>query len=315
MIISSSLKEEIINKNDIQHIVIVGMGGSGIGGNIVQTILRDSCEIPILVIKNYRLPAFVNEHTLVILSSYSGHTEEVLETYQFAKNKKAYCVCITSGGALLKMAQKDKIPYVQLPDGFEAPRACLGFSLKALLQVFNSFHFISNEYLDDLKEASELLIKEQNDIRMKAEKIAFFTSNKMLVLYGENDFEPVLKRIVQQLNENAKQLAIYNVIPEMNHNEIVGWDKKQGDKAVLFLRNNKDHLKNQLRVEITKEIVRSQAASIIEVQAKGKTLLQKMLYAIHFGDFLSFELAKINDVDVMSISSIDFLKKELKRLI
>ncbi len=303
-----------LDTSNIRNIIILGMGGSGIGGQLVAQTLQYHVNIPILTVNNYKLPAFVNENSWVIASSYSGNTEETLAAFLEASNRNAQLSVVSSGGRLLEYANEKGITHVALPNGYPAPRACLGFSLKAQLLLLQHAGFISNDIINDLESCQDFLNEQQEDIRYRATTIAQFTHNKTLVLYAENDFEAVLIRWVQQINENAKNLAMYHVVPEMNHNEIVGWEKNHQDKAVIYLRNKEDHLKNQLRMDIMKEIIRPKAASIIEIIAKGNSFLQKALYTIHLGDFLSLEMSKLYDVDIMSIDSINHLKGELKRL-
>lgn len=311
---SLKLNRKPIENIVIRNVVILGMGGSGIGGMIVKSIVSESCAVPIVVVNNYRIPAFVGKETLVIASSYSGNTEETLAAFAIAQEKKAQLVCVTSGGKFGELAKNNNYPVVNLPNGYPAPRACLGFSVKAQLVVLEAFGLIDKRLIDEVGKVSSFLLEKQAAIHQAAKDIAAKTHGKMKVLYSENDFKSVLLRWVQQINENAKELAMYQVIPEMNHNEIVGWESDNQDKVVLYIRNRKDLIRNQKRMDIMRVTVEPHAHAIIEIESLGDTFMEKLFYAIHFGDYYSLEMSKLNGVDVMSIESINHLKGELSKL-
>ena len=297
----------------IHKVVMAGMGGSGIGGAYVSDMICDECTVPYIVHSSYKLPAYTDENTLVIISSYSGNTEETLSALVQATQTKAKIVCIASGGKIIEYAISNSLDYIKLPSGWPSPRACLGFSMVAQLFVLNKLGLISHATIDQVKMSSDLLSFEQEDIMQKAEKLAGLLVKKTPVIYTTDRNESVAIRWRQQINENAKVLCWHHVIPEMNHNELVGWKLKNEDLAVIFLRNRDDLKKNQIRIDISKQIISKLAPTVIEIYSKGQSLTEKMMYLTHLGDWVSWYLAKLNNVDASEIQVIDFLKAELEK--
>lgn len=293
--------------------IMCGMGGSGIGGAFVADIIADECTCPYIVNSSYTLPTYVDKFTLVVVSSYSGNTEETIVSLEQAITKGAKIVCIASGGKIKEIAQSHDLDFIELPSGWPSPRACLGFSLVQQLFILHKLGLISRSSIDSIKTASDLLNFEQDDIKIKAEKLAYLLSNKMPVLYTADRLESVAIRWRQQLNENSKILCWHHVIPEMNHNELVGWKHKQNDVTVIFLRYKDDSRKNQIRMDLTKQIVTPLAQNVIEIYAKGQTLAEKMMYMTHLGDWVSWYLSLNQNVDASEIQVIEFLKTELEK--
>jgi glucose/mannose-6-phosphate isomerase len=303
---SYSFKNEIAQ---VQNVVISGLGGSGIGGTIVQNYTLNNIKVPLTVNKNYFLPGFVGENSLVIISSYSGNTEETLQALNEALRKKAKVVCITSGGKVAETAKKKNLDCIIIPAGMP-PRACLAYSFVQLLYTLAQYRLIKNTFEKELKNAINLLDENEKSIKEQGKKLAKKLTGKIPVLYVENDMEGVAIRWRQQINENGKMLCWHHIIPEMNHNELVGWVDKNDNLSVLFLRNENDYERSQMRMEINKKIIKKYAG-ITEVYSKGKSYLEKALYLIHIGDWLSWYLAQEHGVDATEVKVIDFLKTEL----
>ena len=294
---------------DIRNVVYAGLGGSGIGGTIVNELVFGKIKVPITVVKNYLLPEFVNEHTLLIICSYSGNTEETVHAMEDGINRMAKIVCITSGGSIEKLAKKAALDCIIIPSGMP-PRACLGYSLMQILYVLFHYRMIDLGFEEGVKAAIKLLDKNELKIQKEAKKIAKKLNKKFPIIYACSGFEGVAIRFRQQLNENAKVLVSHNVIPEMNHNELVGWTEK-GKYAVVIIRNEVDYERNQMRIAINKEIITKYAKTIIEIKSKGESLIENTLYLIHLTDWVSFYLAEIRSVDAVEVKVIDFLKGEL----
>lgn len=294
---------------DIRNVVIAGLGGSGIGGTIVNELVFGKIKVPITVVKNYQLPEFVNEHTLVITCSYSGNTEETIHALEDGMNRMAKIVCITSGGSMERLAKKAGLDCILIPSGMP-PRSCIGYSLIQLLYVLFHYRMIDLGFEEGVKAAIKLLDKNENRIQKEAKKIAKKLNKKFPIIYACAGFEGVAIRFRQQLNENAKVLVSHNVIPEMNHNELVGWTEK-GKYAVVILRNELDYERNQMRIDINKKVFEKYAKSIIEINSKGSSLIENTLYLIHLTDWVSFHLAELRKVDAVEVKVIDFLKGEL----
>jgi glucose/mannose-6-phosphate isomerase len=296
-------------KQPIRNVVICGLGGSGIGGTIVKEIVHAEATVPIDIIKSYTVPSFVNENTLVICSSYSGDTEETLESFSLAMANKAQIVCVTSGGKLLELAKKHGYDSIVVPGG-NPPRTCLGYSLTQLLHIL-AFHGIAPDHSADILSGAKLQEDSLPSFTKAAERMAEILVDKMPVVYCTSLHEGVAIRLRQQLNENAKVLCWHHVIPEMNHNELVGWSHDYPEVAVLLFRDADEHPRNELRIEICKKIFEKYAACVLEIPSKGKNNIEKKLYWIHFGDWVSYYLAQQRKVDSMEVKVIDQLKKDL----
>jgi len=297
----------------IQNVVICGLGGSGIGAKIVSNWVQDEISLPICLVNEYTLPAFVGPNTLVIGSSYSGNTEETTMAMDEAKARGAIVFGVTSGGTLASFCKNNGYDFVLVPGG-NPPRSALAYSLVQLLNYFNKIGLISTRLLDDTRTSIGLLNQEQEDIKRIATSLADFLYGKVGVLYGETKYEGVIIRARQQFNENSKYLAWNQVIPEMNHNELVGWGGGDQRFAPVFFNASDIHPRNQKRFEITKSAVSKKAGTIFNLEAKGNSLIERSLYLIHLVDWASFYLCERNGADIMDIEIIDYLKSELGKM-
>lgn len=298
----------------IHNIFVAGMGGSGIGANFVSELISEECKIPFLIGKGYSVPGYIGKNTLAIASSYSGNTEETLEAFESILKTGAKIVVVSSGGKLIELAKATGLDYIQVPSGSPSPRACLGYSLVQQLFILNKLGLISEKVIHEVGRASELIKMEQEDIRFRAERIASMMKGKIPVIYTTDRMEAVAVRFRQQINENGKSLCWHHVIPEMNHNELVGWRDDYNQLAVLFFRNKDDYPRNQVRMDINKEIISNYTSSIIEVYSKGQSLAERMLYFVHLGDWISVYLAAAKGIDAVEIKVIDYLKSELGKV-
>jgi glucose/mannose-6-phosphate isomerase len=306
-----SSKYEFIKSAEMpDQVVIAGLGGSGIGATIVQNYTQYTAPVPVIVTKNYFLPGFIGSNTLVIACSYSGNTEETIACLKEAIKKKARVVCITSGGTIAQLAKKNNLDCILIPSGMP-PRACLGYSLVQLLATFKHFGLIKSNYTKAVQDAARLLDTEERDIKLTAKKLAKKAIGKIPIIYVENDMEGVAVRWRQQINENGKMLCWHHTIPEMNHNELVGWRTERQELFVIFLRNDSDFKRSQMRMEINKKLIKPYATSIVECYSKGKYYLEKALYLIHLGDWFSWYLAQEGGMDATEVKVIDYLKGAL----
>ena len=296
----------------IHTIVICGMGGSGIGGKIVAQWVEKESPIPVIVLQDYDLPTFVNEHTLVIGSSYSGNTEETLAAVKQAKTKGAHIMGITSGGELESFCASNNYDYEIVPGG-NPPRSATAFSIVQLINIFVKFGIIGDANLAEMRKSSDLLIQESESIHALAKKIADFLYGKVGVIYSSPQYEAIAIRARQQFNENSKYLSWHHTIPEMNHNELVGWGGGDDRFAVLMLHTNDMNPRNQKRFEITKSTIEKKAAGVMDIEGIGATQIEKSFYLIHLVDWASYYLCALNKVDIMDIVVIDFLKDELSK--
>lgn len=298
----------------IQRIYVSGMGGSGIGADFVASFIKSYAEVPYIVGKTYDVPAFVDDETLVIISSYSGNTEETIESFGKIISRGSKIVCIASGGGVLRMANQYQLDYIQLPSGWSSPRACLGFSLVAQLFVIHKLGVIPDHFISDLNLVIEKMKLESNAIIEKAKHLASYLEGKIPVIYCADTIEPVAVRFRQQLNENSKILCWHHVIPEMNHNELVGWRWPQNALAPVFIRNASDHPRIQARIELTKEVVSHYTQNLIEIYSSGDSIIVRSIYLVHLLDYVTVFLADFNQIDAVEVRVIDFLKSELAKL-
>ncbi len=297
----------------IKNILITGLGGSGIGGTIVSEIISGECTVPVVVNKNYFIPAFVDAGTLVIVCSYSGNTEETLEALELAIKKNAKITCITSGGKLAEIAKTKNFDLVMIPSG-NPPRACLGYSLVQLFYVLNGYGIIGSDFKKQLAASVALLEKEKSNIISEADVVTDFLFGKTPVIYAVDGYNGVATRFRQQINENSKMLCWHNILPEMNHNELVGWAEKNDTLAVIILRNKQDYTRTQTRIEISKEVFNKYTPNVKEIWSKGDSFLERSIYLIHLTDYVSVMLADKKKIDATEVDIINHLKGELSKI-
>jgi len=310
------------DKNDVNNIIVAGLGGSAIGGDLVRSYLADRLNIPFLICRNYTLPSFVDASSLVFVSSYSGNTEETLSAFQVASGKGARLICMTSNGEVGKTASQREIPCVSLPKGFQ-PRAALGYSFVPVLAMLGRLGLVEGEEAN-IKQAGDFLARNRSKYLVEvdadgneAKKLAMKLHGKLPIIYASCDrFDAVSTRWKGQLCENAKMLAFNNVFPEFNHNELVGWkvlSDYRDDLIVVVLRDREDHPRIQRRMDIVKGIIEDQKVEVIEAQSSGENLLSRIFSLIQLGDFVSFYLAVLNEEDPSPVKVIDYLKEELAK--
>lgn len=298
----------------IHHVYVAGLGGSGIGANFVSEFVYDELKVPYSVGKTYEIPAWIGQNTLAIVSSYSGNTEETLEAFGRLQTTGAKIVIISSGGKLIEIAKESGLDYIQLPGDWPSPRACLGYSLIQQLFILRHLGLIGDSIIDQLKSSVNQLKFNQDEIKNDAKTLAQFLHGRIAVIYTTNRMEAVALRFRQQVNENAKQLCWHNVIPEMNHNELVGWKQENDKLAVVYFRNKTDYKRNAVRIDINKKIINKSTPHIAELWSRGNSLVEQALYFVHLGDYTSFYLSQLNNEDSIEIDVIDYLKGELAKV-
>jgi len=301
------------NTKEIRNVLICGLGGSGIGGTIVSDIVSPKAKIPIAATKDYSIPNFVNKHTLVIANSYSGNTEETLFAIKKCHAKGAEIAVITSGGKLKALAEENNYNKIIIPAG-QPPRAMFGYSFTELFYMLNHYEILDASFKSDFKKAIHLLDAEKPDIQNQAINLAKKMYKQTPVIYVANGFEGAAIRFRQQINENSKMLCWHHVVPEMNHNELLGWRTNVNNLAVIYLRNKSDYKRNQIRMDINKKIIAKYTENITEIWSKGNSVIENTLYHINLGDWVSWYLSEMNNVDAIEIDIIDFLKAELSKI-
>ncbi|MBK7309434.1 MAG: bifunctional phosphoglucose/phosphomannose isomerase [Sphingobacteriaceae bacterium] len=305
-------KAVISKSGSIQNIIVTGLGGSGIGGTILNELVNDSCSVPIIINKDYFLPAFANANTLLIVSSYSGNTEETVQVMNEAISRKVQIACVTSGGKVLELAKQHQFDFIEIPGG-NPPRSCIGYSLVQLIQILIAKGFADKKLMADLDKSIDLLTKEKENIKTEATQIAKQLNGQLAVIYSLGTCEGVSVRFRQQINENSKALCWHHVFPEMNHNELVGWTTENKNLTVVTFHTSFDYKRTQKRYEVCKPIFQKYAKEVIDIKAKGDSKLEQFLYLIHLGDWISCYIADIRGIDAVEVNVINHLKQELSK--
>lgn len=303
--------------SDIRNILMSGMGGSGIGANLVESLTFGRVPIPITVSKGYNIPQFVSPHTLFIACSYSGNAEETISAVNKAMLKRAHIICISSGGKLLELAKEYNLFYIQIPDGSQSPRSQIGYIVVSLLYTLYHTNLIGAAFIKETENSIEYLDRGEKAIQAEAELIAKKLKGKLPIIYCDGRLNAMAVRFQNQLNENAKQLAHVNNFPEMNHNELVGWRFPESvlqQSQVIYLYSDHDHERVEKRMEICREIFEKKSNPIIDIVAEGASLLEQYYYLIHLTDWISYFLAKENQIDPDPVDAIVYLKEELAKI-
>lgn len=306
-----------IEEEHISNICFVGMGGSAAGGALMQAYLYDSCPYPIHVIQHYQIPGWINERTLLIASSFSGDTEETLAALTAGREQGAQAIAVTSGGELMLKAAKEGFDSIKLPGGMPT-RTALGYTFVPLYRIFQYLGLIENDGDKILNETKQLL-SEQNELFSdpddnEALNLAEELDDTLPVIYSDTIMQPINLRWQSQFEENAKTLAYGGTLPEMTHNEIVGWDQLAhltGRLSVIMLTGIDESPRVRRRLEIVKELVEDQTATLQILNSRGKNRLSRMFSLIQLADWTSFYLAILNDVDPTPVTKIDLLKSKL----
>lgn len=305
-----------------EAVVILGMGGSAIGGDLLRTLLENECPVPITVSRDYTVPAFVNGRTLAIASSYSGDTEETLAAFEASRQAGAMLLAIATGGKLAGRARELNIPLLTF-DYRSQPRAALGHSIVALMGIVCRLGLVSDKEAD-LDEAVVVMKSWQKEINEAvplaenaAKKLVMRLHEHLSVVYGAGHLSEVARRWKGQFNENAKAWAFFEKLPEMNHNALAGTEfpADLAEKIVaVMLTSSLDHPRTKVRFQITQEILGRRGVSYEVVEARGASRLAQMLSTIHFGDYVSFYLAMLYGVDPTSLKVVDYLKQRLAEI-
>ena len=309
-------------RKPFQNMVISGLGGSAIGGDIVRTLAASRAELPIVVNRNYDLPAFVNQNTLFAAVSYSGNTEETLSAYQQAREKGASIICLTSGGKLAQWAANDGYSVIKVP-GDLVPRAATGYLFAPLALFLEEIGMLHNlrpqieETIAVLRQQRQQLDPQVSQPNNPARQLAEHLRGAIPIIWGSTGLtEAVALRWKAQINENANSSAYYNLFPELNHNEIVGFEVPKellSHLAVVILRDQGDSPQIQKRMAITRQIIEKQVQEVLEVSSQGQSFLARFYSLVYLGDYTSVYLAHEYGINPTPVQVIDYLKSELAR--
>jgi glucose/mannose-6-phosphate isomerase len=318
IIVSSSVPIGVPGSG-FKHVVVAGMGGSAIAGDVLRTLMEERASVPCVVVRDYASPVFIGRQTLLFCSSYSGNTEESLSQYENAKKKDAGIICLGSGGELQRRALVDGVPFLKIEEGLP-PRAAIGYSFFMMYDVLRRMSVLSeesgetSETVSLLRSKAQIYHEETPTSHNPAKKLAAELLNKLVIVYGSRLTSCASLRWKCQLNENSKTLAYANEFPELNHNEIVGW---RGLKAlgtptqVMVLRDSGEHQRVAKRIGITLELMRGDGVQAREVWSEGQSLLTRIFSLIYLGDFVSIYLAMLYREDPTPVRRINELKSRL----
>lgn len=300
-------------------VVLLGMGGSAIGGDLARNYLS-SLKVPFFVNRSYSLPSYARECCLIIASSYSGNTEETLSAFEQAVERKLPIICITTGGKLADRAKELKLPVIPQASGMQ-PRAALAYSFVSSVMLLEKLG-LTDGTATNWEAAATLLDKlaerygyDHLDEDNPAFKVAGEISHRIPAIYAASEFEAVALRWRGQIQENAKHLAFSNVLPEMNHNELEGWghpiDLTQ-HFSVIFLRSPKDeHPRITKRFDSIKAVFHSKQVDVLECEAEGETRLERIFSLISLADWTSLYMALFAGIDPTAIPAIELFKQKL----
>lgn len=322
--------EEIVNSTNlpslfkIDNIIISGMGGSAISGDILQELFRDRIDIPIYVNRQYDLPKWANKNTLVISQSYSGNTEETLSAFKHACQKHCKIIAISSGGKLEEFCEKREIPFIKIPSGIQ-PRAATGYILFSAIYALRKTGAVSHDISSEIQETIEVLkeFRKTNKLDVKesenlSKQLSKKILNKIPQVYGFTFYTPIAKRWCTQFNENSKIICRFDEVSESNHNDIVAWsmnpDVTKKFTCILLRDHETESIYISTRLNFMKKLFGDVAADVIEVSVKGKKRLAKMMYAMYLGDYISCYIAVLRKIDPSPVEAIAELKNELAKI-
>ena len=301
------------------NVVVAGMGGSAIGGELIKDWVRDRVGVPVEVSRGYSLPAYAGEKSLVLMLSYSGETEETLSSFLDAVRRGCMVFCLSSGGSLLGFAERLGVPFLRVPSGF-APRAALPYLFVPLLRVLEEVGVVS-DVSGEVSEAINVLGRVSGECAPEvpmsgnvAKDLAVGVNGSVPVVYGFGVFRGVAQRFKTQFNENAKVPSKWEVFSELNHNVVVGWESAGGLAgcfSAIFIRDKNEPVEIRSRIEITQGLM-PEESKWFEVWSQGKGELARMLSAVCIGDFTSVYLALLRGVDPTPVNTISLLKAKVK---
>jgi len=296
---------------DVENVIITGMGGSAIGGEMIASLFKKEIRIPIIVNRGYELPSFAGKDTLLIAASYSGNTEETLSCFEEAVERGCKTITISSGGKLEKESGKADF-HIKIPGGMQ-PRAALAYLLLPSMAVLEKLGITGKiDVHETVKMLAELraVIKKDVPVRDNPAKHIASKIEGMPLIYGHDLLAVAARRWRQQLNENAKMRAFDFSVPEANHNELMSWEGDGGDVTCIFLRDKKEDERIRKRFDYMAETY-GKKATVEEIYIEDEDAFSKLMYAVYMGDYVSNYCAVLRDVDPTPVGLIQELKKKL----
>ena len=323
--------KKIVQKTDLEKIrggkfsgiAFLGMGGSGFTGDIIKALIKDDIDIPVEIVKGYRLPSFVKSGWLVVVVSYSGNTEETISAAKQALDRGCEILMVCSGGKLENIARSNNKTVIKIPSGLQ-PRGAIGYLFFPPYLALDRLDIIKipsrdiEEALDLIKEKAGLYNREVGSDKNFAKNIALKISDNLPIVYGtEGLLSAVAYRLKCEFNENSKTPCWWNEFPELNHNETVGWERLKGTTrkfTLLVFREKNEKVRIKTRIDVTLNLIRENVSEVIEIPVEGKSKLAKALSTMYLGDITSVYLALLAGIDPSPVEKIQSLKAELAKL-
>ena len=303
----------------ITRVVVAGMGGSALAALVVKSWLKNRLTVPFEIVRTYSLPHYVDNQTLVIASSYSGNTEETVQCLEEAFARGAQVAIIAAGGVLIDHAQSNDVAHVQLPGELQ-PRMAVIYNLRALAALLVHFGITDSSIPEEISRTADWLQSETEQWvsstptdKNYAKQLALMAVGKTPVFYSGSVMAPVAYKWKISWNENAKNVAFWNELPEFNHNEFIGWTSHPIEKpfAIFDLVSNLEHPQILKRFEVSDRLLSGQRPKANTVQLAGDTIIAQMLWGSILADFVSIYVAILNGVDPTPVPLIEKLKREL----
>jgi len=294
---------------DFKNIIMCGIGGSGLPGELVKSIVKD---VPITLVKDYTLPSFANSSSLVFVVSFSGNTEETLLLYEQAKKRKLQVVAVASGGKLLEKAEHDGTAYIKVPvpkttgpSGFQ-PRMAFGLQTIPILNVLGNCGVAEHA---DWEQVAAFIGDKKKEIKEKASELAKKIGKKIPLIYASSAFYAAALKWKINFNENSKMHAFSNFFPEFNHHEINAFARRNGEYIVFILRDKEDHPRIKKRMDVFEQLVRD--IELVSIESEGGDFVSRLFWMIYLGDWVSYYAAINGGVDPTPIEIVESFKKRL----
>lgn len=304
----------------ISNVIVTGMGGSALAAMTTKVWLKNEVKVPFEIYRSYDIPAYLGQESLVIASSYSGNTEETLSFLEQSQSAGATLAILASGGKLIELASQSRLTFVQLPSNMQ-PRMAVNYNLKALASLLVSFGLIDSSKLDELSAQSVFLDEETKNwlpsvptSENYAKQLAMTIAGKTPVFYGGSLTSPVAYKFKISINENSKNVAIWNEYPEVSHNEFLGWSSHPIEKpfAVFDIISSLEHAQILRRFDLTDKLLSGKRPKANRIELRGESLIAQLLWGGLLADFVGIYLGILNGVDPTQVDLIEKLKNELK---
>lgn len=316
---AAAAEVEMEDFGEVSGIAVAGMGGSAIGGDVVAAAYENQLGNPMITVRGYHLPHWIGSRSLVFVVSYSGNTEETISCLEEAIGRGCRIICISTGGRISGMAREHNLPLIEVPASLQ-PRAAMGWLSVPIAACLEGLGLIESVE-DDVQEASavlgrlcELYGPENAAAGNPAKQLAADLENLIPVIYGAELTAVAAYRWKCQINENSKALAFAHQFPELNHNEVVGWERPAEllkDYRIIYLKDEQSHPQNHKRMDVTAELLKDYVGEIREYTTSGQSRLARLLSSTLLGDYVSLYLAVLYGIDPSPVIRIESLKKRL----